>query len=216
VRPCEYGVVTFRHDRIAVVANGPTAATAPLDQLPSEVPIIAVNGAVKWLERADYWFTLDPSPSNIEIMQNRKAGTIYFAAVPPDFAEKNSRIRSFRIRRPPGVVYLRRGECTNLSRHPSRICTGNSGFGAFNLAVLMKPKRIILIGIDGYGRYANGPGRPGNLKRVPGLFKAGLPFIRTSGIEVRNGSPRSHVNCFPRCTPAEAIAWISKPLLPSE
>lgn len=49
------------HHRAVIVASGPSAAGfVP----PDDVTVIAVNGAISWLERADYWFSLDASAAN--------------------------------------------------------------------------------------------------------------------------------------------------------
>ena len=49
-----------------IVADGPSAkGFVP----PDGIDIIAVNGAIEWLQRADYWFTLDPSPVNYDRMR---------------------------------------------------------------------------------------------------------------------------------------------------
>lgn len=49
-------------DRVIIVGSGPSAANFVA---PRGVPIIAVNGAIDWLNRASYFFTLDPSPDNM-------------------------------------------------------------------------------------------------------------------------------------------------------
>lgn len=51
-----------------IVASGPSArGFVP----PSDCKVIAVNGAVDWLERADYFFSLDPSAENLQRVKNR-------------------------------------------------------------------------------------------------------------------------------------------------
>jgi len=91
---------------------------------------------------------------------------------------------------------------------------GNSAFGALGIAYLMGARRIAIIGLDATREtYARGVGRPrGGIDHVPGLFATALPQLERRGAEVMNGSPHSRVVCFPRCTPEQALEWISEPL----
>lgn len=49
-------------DTVIIVANGPSAKGF---KAPPDVPVIAVNSAVQWLNRWDWFFTLDLSAKNI-------------------------------------------------------------------------------------------------------------------------------------------------------
>jgi hypothetical protein len=63
--------------RCIIVADGPSAAGfVP----PDDIPIIAVKGAIEWLSRADYWFSLDPNSRTKNFVNNPKPGTIYYCA----------------------------------------------------------------------------------------------------------------------------------------
>ena len=67
-------------DRVIIVASGPSAAGfVP----PRGVPIIAVNGAIDWLSRASYFFTLDPSRDNIRRLRIRRRNVHYCSAGAP-------------------------------------------------------------------------------------------------------------------------------------
>ncbi|MDC9148713.1 hypothetical protein PSK87_28820 [Escherichia coli] len=56
------------------------------------MPIIAVNGAIDWLNRASYFFTLDPSPDNMRRVGRgrRRRGVCYCMAL-PDVKEREVR-----------------------------------------------------------------------------------------------------------------------------
>lgn len=68
-------------DRVIIVGSGPSAANFVA---PRGVPIIAVNGAIDWLNRASYFFTLDPSPDNMRRVGRgrRRRGVCYCMALP--------------------------------------------------------------------------------------------------------------------------------------
>lgn len=62
-------------DRVIIVGSGPSAANFVA---PRGVPIIAVNGAIDWLNRASYFFTLDPSPDNMRRVGRENAVAVVF------------------------------------------------------------------------------------------------------------------------------------------
>lgn len=199
--------VTERHERVAVVCSGPSIGTHGFKPVfPDNVAVIAVNGAIRFC-KPNYWFTLDQSPSNQEIMRHRRPGCKYYSA------------RGISHCGPivPGVFHLQRvggklGDVTvveyGLPTDPSKIHTGNSGWGAFQVAVHMKARKIALFGVDGHGGYSFSGGAPRNLTMLPVLFESALPQLGEWGVEVRNGSPDSLVKAFPRTTPQEARDWL--------
>lgn len=76
-------------DRVIIVGSGPSAANFVA---PRGVPIIAVNGAIDWLNRASYFFTLDPSADNMRRVGRgrRRRGVCYCMAL-PDVKEREVR-----------------------------------------------------------------------------------------------------------------------------
>src|SRR5690606_30186176 len=55
--------------RAVIVGSGPSAeGFTP----PEDVTVIAVNGAIDWLPRADYWFSLDASEANQRRFRQRE------------------------------------------------------------------------------------------------------------------------------------------------
>lgn len=176
--------------------------------LPSWVASIAVNGGIEIYPEADYFFTLDasadPRHPNQQRMARRRRKTIYYAALPEDIPLPRH-VR--RLRRVTGSMHGRlrcRGGIPDLH---SEINTGNSGWGALQLAVHLGARRIALLGIDGHGPYALGGEPRGLLWTMPELFASAVPDLRDRGVEVICGSPDSTVTCFPRCGPREALLW---------
>lgn len=166
-----------------IVAGGPSAkGFVP----PPGVPIIAVNGAIKWLPRADYFFTLDPSPLNLTRMRIKRRGVQYFAAVPDD------------VQLPPWVTrynrVARRGEepedkasvdwllwrysCVKaLCTEPGGIHTGNSAWGALGLAYHLGFKHVALVGVDATSENTVCGHKTGDHRHLGALFSSALGQI---------------------------------------
>src|SRR5690625_6146914 len=84
---------------VIIVASGPSVRAVPRDDiLSSGAVVIAVNGAIDWLGRADYWFTLDPSQINQVRANNRVAKCRYVMALPDN------------RQAPPGVSRMERSQ----------------------------------------------------------------------------------------------------------
>lgn len=165
-----FSSVTEQHEAALVVASGPSARGF---RPPGGVPVIAVNGVIEWIERADYWFSLDPSPENLFRMQHPRAGTRYYCACPenvplPDHVRRLHRLTG------PGPWSAR----YRLSHRPDAVHTGNSAWGALGLAYLMGCKRVVLVGVDAStGKRCEG-GRSLCLKHLPDLFATALDQVQ--------------------------------------
>jgi|GEM_PF-569555 len=220
-----FGHVERRAERVIIVGGGPSLREMDLNRLShataGRAQIIAINRAIEWLPRADIFFTLDPSASNIRLMMSRRVGVRYYAAVPPSFGTPAARLERHRGLAPADVTYLQRIEGDGpmksrgkLSEDIMAIHTGNSAWGALGVAYHMRPQRIILLGVDArQDGYAFGSGQPGPLEHVPDLFKSALPQLSASGVKVVNGSRQSRVDCFERTTPAAAADWITEDII---
>lgn len=199
-------IVWPQADKVIVAASGPSIlALTPEQVLSAGAVVIAVNGSIDWLKQADYWFTLDPSQVNRVRARHRVEGCRYVMALPriarcPDGVTRLLRVegKSFGRARAPG----------GLSDEPDAINTGNSGFGALNLAYHMRPKKILLLGVDAKQERRVDGGMPRNLGHLPGLFATAVPQLEKAGVEVVNGSPLSSVECFRKMTPEEGLAWM--------
>lgn len=210
------GAALETFERILIVGTGPSVEGV---DIPTDLPahIIAVNGAIEWLPRADSFFSLDPSYYVRSLLQKRRDGTVYYVAVPEDYGQPDARVFSHRRPADSGVVYLRRivgsglrGACYGLSEEEDAIHTGNSLYGALGLAYLMRPKKIAILGLDGTQRnYAfrrDGPRL--SFEHLPDLFASALPQMQACGIEIMNGSMKSLIRCFPRCKGGGALEWL--------
>lgn len=171
--------VTELHDRILVIASGPSAA-GDWREHPG-VPVIAVNGAIDGLGfDPDYWFTLDPSPVNYARLSKRRAGTKYYIGVEGDFG-------------PDAVLMKYRQDFTGC--HPlwvkregivtpdkRRLTVGNSGRAAIHLALHMEPSRIGVLGVDGTAdaHWHDATEYSGNLKALG----AGCAVLHREGTEI--------------------------------
>lgn len=218
-----FGKVDEIWDAAVVCGQGPSWMGADLGKIrdlkEDGVAVIAVNGAIESLgSLATHWFTLDFSSENRRRMRHPIPGVRYYAAVPPDYADRYvvhdhitylKRIvkeeprdgRPFHER----VIYQIVG---GLSHNPGKIHTGNSGFGAMGLAFLFGAKDILLLGIDGHGRERWDGSHNGDLRHLPRLFRSALDDLNYAGVQVVNGSPDSAVECFPRVTQDEGLDWL--------
>ena len=179
-------LLKINHDkghRAVIVGSGPSARGF---EPPDDVAIIAVNGAIDWLARADYFFTLDPSPSNIYRLHNPLAGVHYSAAVPesivlPPHVARYERI-STRGNEPvhhnsPEWWLWRWSAVKGLSDRPGHIHSGNSAYGALGLAYHLGFTNIALVGVDGTNDPRVEGGHPDNLSHLPLLFASVLNQI---------------------------------------
>lgn len=192
--------MTAAGDRLIIVADGPSAARfVP----PDGVPIMAVKGAILWLPRADYWFSLDPNARTFAMLAQRRPGVRYAAAVPPevelpDGVERLERIAADPKRTPmpprnrgPEWWAWRLGAVAPLSEVPGRIHTGNSAWGALGWAYLLGFRRVLLVGVDGTGQARLSDGaRPRQLAHLPYLFERALPQVDLASVSRLGRVPR--------------------------
>lgn len=175
-----------------IVASGPSAeGFVP----PVGMPVIAVNGVIDWIRRADYWITIDGSSKNLRHLIRRRPETWYFAALPEKYAL------------PAHVTRLRRdssGCQPGLSTMPYTINSGNSAFAALGLAYHLGVKRVALIGVDGTTERRVEGGYSGQLNHLPELFESAIGQI-------------SMVNCgklqaskIPKMSKHEAYKWLKQ------
>lgn len=185
-----------------IVASGPSARgfTPPVD-----LPVIAVNGAIDWLSRADYWFSLDPSPANLHRVNNPRPGVEYHVAFPHPRAK--TYLRLAKRGNPPAKTsspewwLWRWSGIPGICKLPGAIHTGNSSWGALQLAYKLGASKVILVGVDASGHERVEGGKPNNLDHLPLLFNSSLGDIKA-------------VNCghmvsqLPRMTIEEGVRWL--------
>nr|WP_298117431.1 hypothetical protein [uncultured Pseudomonas sp.] len=191
--------------RVVIVASGPSAqGFVP----PPGVVVIAVNGAIEWLVRADYWFTLDPSPINLERMHRPRHGVTYCAALnepAPLWVRRFVRVAARGQEPEPGTPewwLWRWSAVKTLSTEHGCIHTGNSAWGALGLAYHLGAERVALVGVDASADERIEGGRCRDLSHLPLLFESALPQI-----ELLNcGAMRSRV---PKMTIKEGMEWLT-------
>jgi hypothetical protein len=182
---------------------------------PRGTDIIAVNGAVEWLQRADYFFTLDPTPVNIKRLQNYCESVQCYTSIPavhvthdPLLKNNVTLLKSVTISH--GYLYddgspeywLKRwGSVKGLSEDKNSIHTGNSAYGALGLAYHLGYERVLLIGIDANNEPRVEGGIPNNLSHLPLLFKSALPQIDFKSCGKMAG--------VPKITLTEGLNWIN-------
>lgn len=207
------------HDDVVIVASGLSLRGVDLNVLRNKKCfIIAVNNAVSAVPFANCWFTLDPWGLNGPQLPESFNGALW-AAVPDDFGTAHARSTNHRASPDYRIKFVHRIAGNNHTDQSSdmsyklglcedRDCvsTGNSGYGAINLAYHMRPKRIILLGLDaglGYFYTTKTSNRP--LNTLPLLCKSAEQQLSDAGIEVINGSQISSVLCWPRTSPLDAL-----------
>ncbi|HCA7080782.1 TPA: norphogenetic protein [Citrobacter sedlakii] len=185
---------TGNRTRAVIVGDGPTAlGFTP----PDDITIIAVNGSVEWLTRADYFFTLDPCFINLSRMQNRRKGVKYCAAgldSPIRGVKRYERI-SLRGDEPtdtesPEWWLWRWSAVRGLSEKKTQIHSGNSAYGALGLAYHLGFSDVALVGVDATSERRIGGGQPNNLSHLPLLFSSALPQINVVSCGALGGIPR--------------------------
>lgn len=193
-----------------IVADGPSAKHfVP----PDGVPVIAVNGAIDWISRADHFFTLDHTEVNRNRLKDRRPGVKYHAAVPPGVGVPMIVKKYERIDRPvddtcepneatPSWWFWRLGCVPGLATEKNKIHTGNSAYGALGLAYHLGARKVILVGVDGTIKPRLSGGRPGNLSHLGMLFASALPQIDV----VSTGC----LNTVPQMTFSRAMEWLEQ------
>lgn len=181
-------------DRVIIVASGPSAAGFVA---PRGVPIIAVNGAIDWISRASYFFTLDPSQDNLRRLRVRRRNVNYCSAGAPDlkhvysFERVGERGKEPEIKGSPEWWLWRWSAKLTLSDDETKIHNGNSAWGALGMAHLLGFKNVALVGVDATQepRVHTG-GTPNNLSHLPILFRSALPQINVVSCGALNSIPQ--------------------------
>ena len=185
--------------RAIIVADGPSAAGF---KPPEGVSIFAVKGAINWLDRADFWFSLDPNHRTRAMMEIRRPGVRYACAVPPGCVlppgvERLERVQLPRFATHPRQKYTPEWWCwrwdavPTLSTKQGKINTGNSAWGALGWAYLLGYRDVLLVGVDGTSEPRvsdNVP--PKDLQHLPYLFESALPQLTLASVSSLGKVPR--------------------------
>ncbi|HSH29282.1 MAG TPA: hypothetical protein VK971_05175 [Thiohalobacter sp.] len=187
---------------VLIVADGPSAEILRHKVLPQSLYVIGINAASIWLPRCDAFFTCYPDRRVRMMMANRRVGTRYYCAAPPNYGSMFAD-REMSGPREKNVTFFRRLDNQHgICSEPDTIHGGNSAWGALGLAHHMAAKRVAIVGLDANDEPRVSGGRP-ELPDLQELFAGydGKP-------QVVNGSPRSNIEAFPRMGVGEAISWL--------
>lgn len=157
-----------------IVGSGPSArGFSP----PDNAIVYGVNGTSTWLPRLDVWFTLDEQA--LKFARVPRKGTTYIAALPKEYHLPRHVIRMERVSAPRTAdVGLGRWGCVKgMSKELGRIHTGNSVWGALQLAVHDGATRVLLVGVDADTAPKLEGGRSNDLSHLPELFESALPDV---------------------------------------
>lgn len=213
-----WGIVDSQHDAIIIVCSGSSLKNFNMNSLNGAGHIICVNNSYIGAPFFNSWFTLDPWGLAGDQLPKNGKGKLY-AAVPQDFGTSFAKTPQHRIKAPSNITYLNRLMSHNnpsvssetayrlgLSEDTGCINTGNSGFGALNLAYHMKPKKILILGMDGdIGYYYSQTQKNRALKFLPLMMKSAVKQLAEKNIIVINGSKNSTITCFDRHSPEDAL-----------
>ena len=184
--------------RCVIVASGPSArGFTP----PPGMTVIAVNGAIEWLPRADYFFTLDWADINMKRLRERRKGVRYCAAFPLNRWMLDQDIRFFhrisgKYPAEPRPIGSPEWWCWRLEAHPGlcedkgSIATGNSAYGALGLAYHLGFRDVALIGVDATADMRVEGGHSRNLSHLPLLFQSALAQVRVTSCGRMRGIPQ--------------------------
>lgn len=212
------------HENVIIIGSGPSLIGFDFNKLRGKGMIIAVNNAVNSVNFADIWFTLDPWGLDGPQLPGTQFSGRLFAAVSEDYGTRNAQIAQHRVTPDPRITFLHRLRSHNkvgvssetayklgLSEDNSCINTGNSGYGALNLAYHLRPKRILLLGIDGtIGYFYTNKSKNRPLTYLPEMFESAKDQLDNADIKVINGSVNSSITAYPRFTINEGIEELSK------
>jgi hypothetical protein len=211
-----YGKISkpFWDDKpVAIVGGGPSLVGFDFEQLRG-AHVLAVKGSIFDIPWADAGFGLD-MPRYIEWRDKLASvqARVYWA-VPEDQLQKTG---------PPpskNVTFVKRLAGENIATDPSEIYGGGtSGFGAMQICLHKRAKRIVLFGYDYDGAYDANVGFRHNDKhyekrRVQNYenwkawanhFDIYVPYLRDHGIEVVNACPKSAIHCFQKVTLEDGV-----------
>ena len=201
---------------VAVVGGGPSLIGFDFEQLRG-AHVLAIKGSIFDIPWADAGFGLDMPRYNE--WRNRLANvpTRVYWAVPEDQLLKTG---------PPpskNVTFLKRLQGENLSDDPGEIYGGGtSGFGALQICIHKRAKRIILFGYDYDGTYDAEAGfrhndhhykrrraqNQANWEIWATHFEVYIPYFNLRGISVMNACPKSQIRCFQKVTLDDGVAML--------
>jgi hypothetical protein len=199
----------WRGETVVLVASGPSAKDVPLELAKGKARFIAVNNSWTLCPWADVLYGCDRA------WWLNAQGAMDFKGL------KMSIDRHVCVDRPEWGV--KKVQCNKSSdrlhlKHWGVIgWAGNSGFGAFNIAIhaIQGIGKIILVGFDmttkhgshWHGDHPDGMHNPseGNIQRWRRCFDDAAKQLKPFDVQVINCSPISALQAYPKMTFAEAL-----------
>lgn len=196
--------LTERHDRIIVVASGPSGAPCGRWRKHPGVPVIAVNAAIEGLQfTPDYFVTIDPKPFRRDLWGVERPGCKRFIGCCEDYGPESHDPRYQQDFTGAHILMRKQGKPTRDKR---TLFHNNSGIAGIHLALHMEASRIAVFGVDFGGDYwcpEHGP-----MAQWHGLDQLLLSF-QDWGADIRFASHRaSRVHGFERMPAADLLAWV--------
>lgn len=207
-------------NKIIILGSGKSLKGFDLERINrKDYYVITVNNSIIGAPFANAWFTLDPWGLDGKQLPKRPFQGKMYAGVPDDFGRSDARNKHYQKKPNPKVIFLHRLISHNYSYQSSEtaytlglsedkrcVATGNSGYGAFNIAYHLRPKKILLLGLDGgmgYFYSETESNRP--LTFLPKMFDSTYDQIQKANIEVINGSEHSTIKTYPRYSIEKAL-----------
>jgi hypothetical protein len=198
---------------VAVVGTGCSLKGFDFRQLREiDCYVLAVNAASEDLSFANAVFSLDQRwiQGNRELLERLAAtSTQVYLSMPEHERIPIRGVRWLRYR------HIRSG---GLSDDPYEIeCGYSSGYGALNVAVHKRARKIVLLGFDYRGkgdvhycpeRYAHLYRHHQNWERWGQHFSTMMPQLAKRGVEVICATPESAITAFPRVTIEEGLRFL--------
>jgi hypothetical protein len=202
-----YGKITkpFWDDKpVAIVGGGPSMVGFDFERLRG-AHVLAIKNLINTMPWADACFGQGMWLDRLENLQSR----IYWA-LPEDQMAGAPQAKN--------ITFLRRLDGQDVSSDPSVIYSGGtSGFGAMQICMHKRAKRVVLFGFDYDGTYENGSDKKPEKKRVQAAenwgkwarhFAVYVPHLNRLGISVVNACPTSSISCFQKVTLEDGVEML--------
>lgn len=199
----------WRGQAAAIIASGPTAKKAGVDQLRGRLKVMAINQSYELAPWADVLYGCDGKWWSLQAWGEKFKGLKITQDPTASVYGPSDSIKKIDI---PNVE-----NDDLLVDRPGRIgAGGNSGFQGLNLAVQFGATRIMLVGFDmrtdlgthWHGRHPpdlNNPCPDYNLPRWRRALDRAAAKLAQLGIEVVNCSEVSLLTAYPKMTIAQAL-----------
>lgn len=190
-----------QHNKIIITGSG--QSLNDFVQPDDSWTIICVNNSINHpnVKHCNYWFTLDLSQENRNIILNQHKNVQKYVAYSydPRICDKmKSELESNSIflERVCNSMNGSHQHSLRLQEDPNKISTGNSLYGALNLAYHMNPNIILLCGLDGVHKPKFDGSMSRSLNHLPKLFQSTVNQFKKKRIRVYNTCMYSTVDCF--------------------